>query len=309
MDLQGLNIFIQVAELNNFTKAGERLGYSQPTVSFQIKQLEAELGVKLFDRIGHTVSLTDEGRAALVYAQRICNMSDEMIAGAGKQYEVEGVVRLGMADSLCTPLIAKRFDEFRKQFPNVSLHVKTGETNELFSLLDHNEVDIVCTLDSPIYNTNYKTVGDETVDVNLVVSKDNPLANKKVITIEEFMEQPFFSTEQGISYNRILSEELEKKGLEIHPVLEMGSADLLCKLVENNLGVAYLPDYVTDASVERGEIVRLQVENLHISVQKQILYRRDKWVNIQMKAFMEYVKVKAAGGISSVADAATPTRI
>ena len=65
MDLQGLNIFIQVAELNSFTKAGEMLGYSQPTVSFQIKQLEAELGVKLFDRIGHTVSLTDEGRSAL----------------------------------------------------------------------------------------------------------------------------------------------------------------------------------------------------------------------------------------------------
>ena len=291
MDLQALNIFIQVAELNNFTKAGERLGYSQPTVSFQIKQLEAELGVKLFDRIGHTVSLTDEGRAALSYAQRICNMSNEMVAGAGKQYEVEGIVRLGMADSLCTPLIAKRFDEFRKQYPKVAIHIKTGDTNELFRLLDHNEVDMVCTLDSPIYNTNYKIVGDETVGVNLVVSKDNPMAEKEKITIEEFMEQPFFSTEQGISYNRILDEELAKRGLEFHPVLEMGSADLLCKLVEENLGVAYLPDYVTDAAVENGRIVRVQVENLHISVQKQILYRRDKWVTVQMKAFMNYVTI------------------
>lgn len=291
MDLQALNIFIQVAELNNFTKAGERLGYSQPTVSFQIKQLEAELGVKLFDRIGHTVSLTDEGRAALSYAQRICNMSNEMVTGAGKQYEVEGIVRLGMADSLCTPLIARRFHEFRKQYPKVALHIKTGDTNELFHLLDHNEVDIVCTLDSPIYNTNYKTVGDETVGVNLVVSKDNLLAKKEKISIEEFLEQPFFSTEQGISYNRILAEELAKKGLEIHPVLEMGSADLLCKLVEDNLGVAYLPDYVTDEAVKNGNIVRVQVEDLHISVQKQILYRRDKWVTVQMKAFMNYVTI------------------
>ena len=109
------------------------------------------------------------------------------------------------------------------------------------------------------------------------------------MTIEEFMKQPFFSTEQGISYNRILGEELAKRGLEFHPVLEMGSADLLCKLVEDNLGVAYLPDYVTEAAVERGKIVRVQVENLHIEVQKQILYRRDKWVTIPMKAFMKYV--------------------
>ena len=287
MDLQGLNIFIQVAELNNFTKAGEKLGYSQPTVSFQIKQLEKELGVKLFDRIGHTVSLTDEGKMALAYAQRICHMSNEMVSG--KRYEVEGIVRLGMADSLCLPLIAKRFNEFRKEFPKVAIHIITGGTNELFRLLDHNEIDIVCTLDSPIYNTNYKTVEDETVGVSLVVAKDNPLAQKEKITIEEFMKQPFFSTEQGISYNRILGEELAKRGLELRPILEMGSADLLCKLVEDNLGVAYLPDYVTEAAVKSGKIVRVQVENLHIEVQKQILYRRDKWVTIPMKAFMEYV--------------------
>ncbi len=288
MDLQGLNIFIQVAELSNFTKAGEKLGYSQPTVSFQIKQLEKELGVKLFDRIGHTVSLTDEGRAALDFAQRICNISNEMVEGAGKQ-EVVGNVRLGMADSLCPPLIAKRFVEFRKKYPKVAIHIKTGGTKELFELLDHNEVDIVCTLDSPIYNTNYKTIGEETINVNLVVSKDNPLAKKEKVTIEELMEQPFFTTEQGISYNRILGEELAKHELELHPVLEMGSADLLCKLVEDNLGVAYLPDYVTDAAVKSGKIMRIQVENLHIQVQKQILYRRDKWVTVPMRAFMEYV--------------------
>ena len=71
MDLRSLNIFIEVAELGSFTRAGEKLGYSQPTISFQIKQLEKEMGVTLFDRIGHTVTLTDAGRDALPYAQNI----------------------------------------------------------------------------------------------------------------------------------------------------------------------------------------------------------------------------------------------
>ena len=61
--------------------------------------------------------------------------------------------------------------------------------------------------------------------------------------------------------------------------------------MEDNLGVAYLPDYVTDEAVKNGNIVRVQVEDLHISVQKQILYRRDKWVTVQMKAFMNYVTI------------------
>ena len=64
MDLKNLITFIQVAELSSFSHAGEKLGYSQPTISVQIKQLEKELGVPLFERIGHTVRLTDKGRAA-----------------------------------------------------------------------------------------------------------------------------------------------------------------------------------------------------------------------------------------------------
>ena len=84
MDLRSLNTFIQVSELASFTKAAERLGYSQPTVSFQIRQLEEELGVRLFDRIGHTVSLTEEGREALNYAQSICRIANEMSSEAIK---------------------------------------------------------------------------------------------------------------------------------------------------------------------------------------------------------------------------------
>ena len=113
MDLRSLNIFIEVAELGSFTRAGEKLGYSQPTISFQIKQLEKEMGVPLFDRIGHTVSLTDAGRDALSYAQEICHMSQEMVLGSAGRREASGVLRLGMADSLCAPLIAGDFGRFR----------------------------------------------------------------------------------------------------------------------------------------------------------------------------------------------------
>ena len=105
MDFKSLNTFIQVAELNSFTKAGEKLGYSQPTVSFQIKQLEQELGIQLFERIGHTITLTDSGRQALSYAQEICRMSDKMISSKMVDTTPKGNINLAMADSLCTPMI------------------------------------------------------------------------------------------------------------------------------------------------------------------------------------------------------------
>ena len=244
MDLQSLHIFIQVAELNSFTRAGEKLGYSQPTVSFQIKQLEREMGVKLFDRIGHTVSLTDEGRDALAYAQNICRMSEEMVLGASKRYEARGVIRLAMPESMCSPLIAGGFSEFRKKYPNVSLSVTTADTSELFRLLDHNEVDIVCTLDNHIYNTSYVIMNEEKVDMHFVVSAKNPLATEKKVKIHDLLSQSFLLTEKSMSYRRMLDENLARRSIELHPILEIGNVDLICKLVEKDVGISFLPDYL-----------------------------------------------------------------
>lgn len=289
MDLQSLNIFIQVAELNSFTRAGEKLGYSQPTVSFQIKQLENELGVSLFDRIGHTVTLTDAGRDALLYAQKICHMSEEMLLGMSKRDEVHGIVKLAMADSLCNPMIAKHFKTFRATYPNVSLHVTTAGTDELFRLLDHNEVDVVCTLDRKIYDTTYVIAKEERIGVHVVVSAEHPLAKKKKAVLEDLQNQPFMLTEKGMSYRRMFDESMARHAMEIQPILEMGSADLICKMVSENIGLSFLPDYVTEDLVKEKKLVRLEIEGLDVVVWKQLLYRKDKWVSLQMKALMSHL--------------------
>lgn len=288
MDLQSLNIFIQVAELNSFTRAAEKLGYSQPTISFQIKQLEKELGVQLFDRIGHTVSLTDEGKSALHYAQNICQLSQEMISNK-KSCEVQGIVRIAMADSLVTPLITKEFFKLKNKYPYLSLNILTAGTDELFHLLNHNEVDIVCILDNQVHDTTYVVVDEEEINVHIVVSNKNPLANKTTITIQDILSQPFLLTEKGMSYRRLFDEEMAKHNIEISPVLEMSNPESICQLVEKDIGISFLPDFVTNRSVDKGKIVRLNVKGLNVRIWKQLLYHRDKWVNSQMKVLMNYL--------------------
>ena len=289
MDLRTLQIFIEAAELGSFTRTGEKLGYSQPTVSFQIKQLEKELGVQLFDRIGHTVSLTDAGRDALPYAQNICHMSQEMLLGKESRREASGILRLGMADSLCAPLIAGQFRKFRSRYPKVSLHISTGDTGELLEYLDHNEVDMICTMDDHVYDTNYIIANEEAIGVHFVASPENLLAKKAVVRVEELLEQPFMLTEKGMSYRRLLDEKLARLSLEIQPVLETGRADLICSLAEENAGIGFLPDYVTDECVRQGTLVRLNVPECRIEVWKQLLYRREKWISLQMQAMIDHL--------------------
>ena len=289
MDLRSLNTFIQVAELGSFTRAGEKLGYSQPTVSLQIKQLEKELEVQLFDRIGHTVSLTEEGRNALLYAQRICHMSQEMTQRTSREYEPTGIIRLAMADSLCKPLLIRGFTSFREQYPKVHLHVTAAGTDEMFRLLDHNEVDVVCTLDSHIYDTNYVIFNEEKVGVHFVCAVDNPLTEKKEVEIEDVLQYPFILTEKGMSYRRLLDERLARYSLEIQPVLEIGRADLICQLVEEGTGISFLPDYLTEEAVAEGRMVRLDVKNIQIELWKQLLYHRDKWLSMQMEVCLTHL--------------------
>ena len=293
MDLRGLQIFIEVAEQRSFTRAGELLGYSQPTISFQIRQLEQEMGVSLFDRIGHTVSLTEAGAEALRYAQQICNLSQEMTLGARQERKARGTVRIGMADSLCTPLVAADFGTFQQSHPDVNLKIYNADTAGLLRMLDHNEVDLVCTMDLPVYNTAYVTANEEPVGVHLVVSTDHPLAKPQSVKVTQLLDLPFFLTEKGMSYRRVMEEKLAELSLEVVPTLETGRADVLCRLVEEGMGISLLPDYVTEASVRSGKLKRLKVEEFQIQVWKQILYRKEKWMSPHMKATISHLaKVK-----------------
>ena len=103
MDMKNINTFIYTAELGSFTKAAELLGYSQSTVSFQIRQLEEELGTVLFERINRTVTLTDRGKEILRYAHRMKQLAGEMQEMVQPKQEVRGfAVRGNCRKTVCS---------------------------------------------------------------------------------------------------------------------------------------------------------------------------------------------------------------
>ncbi|MCI8599916.1 MAG: LysR family transcriptional regulator [Lachnospiraceae bacterium] len=288
LDIKNLITFIHVAELNSFTKAAESLGYSQSTVSFQIKQMEKELNSQLFERINHTVALTEKGREVLNYAHQINKLTQELEDTMQDKKAVSGHVRLAMADSLCDSLLKEKFIDFRMEYPGISLKIIAAGTEEMFRLLNHNEADAILTLDSHIYNTEYVVVREEKAGIHFVASSQCSLALNGPISVQELIRQPFILTEKGMSYRRIMDEKLAELSLEIQPVLEIGSARLICSLVEQGVGVSILPDYVTEAQIAAGKITYVDVVDFEVEVWKQLLYHRDKWVSPQMESVLQY---------------------
>ena len=295
MDIKNLTTFVHVAELGSFSRAAERLGYSQPTISVQIRQLEQELGFRLFDRIGHAVRLTDKGRDALLYAQEVCLLCSRMATDPVQERSKTTLIRLATADSLCAGLLQNSFAELRRRHPNIHLNITTAGTAELFRLLDHNEVDLVCTLDSHIYNTNYVIACEEKIGVHFVMGSGHPLAQKPCLTQQDLSEHDFLLTEKGMSYRRLLDEWLARDSVEIRPVLETGRADLICSLAERGLGMSFLPDYTTSQAFAQGTIVRRDAEGFRPELWMQLLYHRDKWISPAMQAVIDLLRAQRLG--------------
>lgn len=288
MDLKNLNTFIQVAELSNFTKAAGKLGYSQSTISFQIKQLEAELNCQLFERINHTVVLTERGKEVLEYAHQMNKLTQELEKKIRNNKAITGHIRLAMADSLCDSMFGERFQDFRKQYPGITLKIIAAGTEEMFRLMNHNEVDAILTLDNHIYNTEYVIVKEKKVRMHFVAAADSSVGRKRTLSVWELADQPCILTEKGMSYRRLMDERLAGMSLEIQPILEIGSTGLICSLVELGLGVSFLPEYVTAEAVKEGRLVYLDVADFQVEVWKQLLYHRDKWVSPQMESVLQY---------------------
>lgn len=288
MDLKNLTTFIHVAELGSFTKAGVALGCSQSTISFQIRQLEEELGFPLFERINRTVVLTDKGREVLAYAHQIRQMTDELKQNIQSDRPRSVRIRVAMSDSLCNSLLEDNFQQFLQAHPGINLKIVAAGTEEMFRLLDHNEVDAILTLESHIYNTEYVIVREEEVAHHFVAAASSPLAKLRQIPPEELVHHRFILTEKGMSYRRLLDEQLAQRSLEIIPVLEIGNPHLICELVQQGVGVSFLPDFVTEKAVKEGKLVYLEVPGIQVSIWKQLLHHRDKWISPQISSVLQY---------------------
>lgn len=291
MDMKNINTFIYTAELGSFTKAAELLGYSQSTVSFQIRQLEEELGTVLFERINRTVVLTDRGKEILRYAHRMKQLAGEMQEMVQPKQEVRGHLRIAMSDSLCEEIAEKLFILLQQKYPEVTMKIVIAGTDEMFRLLNQNQVDFVYTLDRHIYHSDYVIVTESREAVHFVTGYQNRLSRKKQILLEDLICQPFILTEKEMSYRKLLSEYLASRSLEIQPVFEVGNTELICRMLEKDTSaVSLLPDYVTEKAAREKRLVRLDVKDFQLEIWKQLLYHRDKWISPQMQAFMNVIK-------------------
>lgn len=292
MDLKNLITFIHVAELGSFTKAAEQLGYSQPSISFQIKQLEEEFGCLLFERINHTITLTEKGHELVYCAHQIRALTDSFKESVAENDECSGHIHIVTPDSVCEEMINSHYIDFHNRYPDISIRFSTGDSAVMLDMLDHNEADVIITLDNHLYNKDYIIAKEQQLSMHFVTARNSKFAIRKNLSIKDIINEPFILTEHGQGYRRVFDRELAKKSLEITPFLEIGRTDMITSMLTQSNMISYLPDFVTKPLIDSGELCYLDVTDMNIDIWKQLIYHKNKWMSKSLKAFIEYVKEK-----------------
>ncbi|MEG1616650.1 MAG: LysR substrate-binding domain-containing protein [Bacteroidales bacterium] len=233
MELRQLRYFTEAAEQLNFTEAARNMCITQSTLSQQIKQLEEELDILLFDRIGKRVLLTEAGESFLPYAKKTLQEAE-----SGKQIIMDlqniegGTLRIGVTYSL-SPLLTNAIILFTKRHPAVKLEIQYRSSGDLLELLKNHKVDVILSFKPAVEEPHIESTVLFESSLSLVVHRFHPLAALKSISLERLSNEPLILLSKGYTARAMLDHQLEQKGIHLNPAVELNEVNILLQLVKS----------------------------------------------------------------------------
>lgn len=288
MELKHLHTFLTLSKIKNFTKTAEYLHYAQSNVTTQIQQLESELGVKLFERMGKSITLTSQGEELIVYAKQMLHLSEDLKYKFANK-NVYGRIRIGASESICIYRLPEIIKTYQIEHPNVELFLNVLDTTDFIPLLANNEIDISFILDVPISHSLINTALqiDETICAFSI--PEHPLANKAKVTIDDFLNVPLILTGSDCCYRKMFEKDLLNASITPKIVLETSSLQVIKQTVLSGLGVCVLPQLSVQKELDNNELVKLNyVTNYKLA--SQVIYHKNKWISENLKDFIDTVK-------------------
>ena len=269
VELAQLEAFLQVAHHRSFSRAAESLFLTQPSVTARIQALERELGERLFERTGRSVTLTDAGRAFMPHAQRALTAVQE---GADAIEAVRhgdvGNIRIGASSTIATYVLPKIVKKFREARPRVHINLSTGNTEEVVEKLLSGDVHVAIT--RLTQHPEIESVHLYNDDLALVVSPQHPFAKKGRVTVIEAGREPFLFFERSSSYHSLIYSMFLRVGVVPESVMELDSMETTKHMVEAGLGIAILPVMSVDREIEAGTLARVEIRDMEQPAQREV---------------------------------------
>ncbi|WP_026771669.1 LysR family transcriptional regulator [Sediminibacillus sp. JSM 1682029] len=297
MDIRHLKYFIEVCQYNSFTRAADHLYVTQPTISKMIKNLEAELGVELFDRSKKQLELTDAGRIILEQAHTIDkafdNLQTELDDLLGLQ---KGHIRIGLPPIMDADKFIRILGDFHQLYPQITFQLIENGTKKIEEDIYHDELDVGITV-LPTMEDEFHYFSFMKEELRVVVPESHSLASRKQVKLEELKEQQFILFNKDFALNDQISEACRNAGFIPRVVAESSQWDFIGKMIATDLGICILPYSVSQLLKEKVRTIKIVKPTIEWDL--AVIWRKNHYLSYATREWLEYTQERLTLGNTS----------
>ena len=288
MDLKYLNTFRTIVNEGSFSNAADKLGYTQSTITFQINQLEQELGIKLFEKIGRKMILTKAGAQLLPYVDETLQSVERLRTFQADLNDYQGDLHIGVGETLLCFRLPEVVKEFHKRAPKARLFIRSMNCYEIRAEL------LSGTLDLGIFYQDIGGLGDNLISYprgsdTLVLVASNETASEfpDFATAGQTIPVPFLINEQRCIFRQIFEQYLAQKSIVIDRTIELWSIPTIKNLVKSGLGITFLPKFAAEEELRCGELEEISTEISGTEITAVCAHHKNKWISPLMQLFLD----------------------
>lgn len=301
MDYDQLASFLEVARLQSFSRAAEKIYRTQPAISAQVRLLEQECGERLFNRSGKRVQLTPAGEILQRYAQQMIELHrDALQAVAELNQTARGKLRLGANEATCLYVLPKTFARFKQLYPLVQISIYRSFSHKIVQKVQEGAIEVgIVTLPQDTPNLEVLLVHRD--EMQVMMPADHPLGKRRSVTLDEMVQYPLILPKTG-GTRVMLDRLLRDKRHDIQISMELASVESMKKFVGAGLGISLLSKSYAQAEVAAGVLKLVPLQGVKLPRELGLIYRRDRQLSLPAKVFIEAVRasVRAPKGEVSV---------
>lgn len=279
---QKLISFMKIVDTNSFTKAADALALTQPAVSQHIRNLEEELGVKLFIRSHNQLRLTANGEIVDKYARRLLAISNNLIQSLKDEKENVSSLTVGITHSVESSQIVEALAEYSNQSKGLTIKVVTDTVENLHKMIRNFELDFLI-INGKLKDSKLNYMTMDTDCLVLAVSPTHRLASQNTVTLEELKKEKLILRLPTSNTISLFDQALNQNNLSVSDfdvVLEMDNIATIKDLIRQNFGVSVLSKSACMDEIRKGKLIGLPIENLSLIRDINIIYPKD-YENLQ----------------------------
>ena len=299
MDLKYLNTFRVIVEEGGFSKAAERLNYTQSTITFQIGQLEQALSVRLFEKIGRKMALTKAGEQLVPYVDEALSALDRLRNFEGDLAACQGDLRVGVGETLLCYRLPAILKAFHKQAPKARLFLRSMNCYDIRDELLAGSLDVGLFYHCVGgFGTSLTTDPFGVYPLSLVASPELKRQYPDFITPDRRLPVPFIINEPTCVFRQIFEQYLKEKSILLDHTIELWSIPTIKNLVKSDVGVSFLPRFAVQEELADGSLVEIPTGLTGRKISAVCGRHKNKWVSPLMRLFIDLCIEAEAGDVA-----------